>query len=113
MTRLRTGSPAKNATANPASTSSARQVLCKLNGPLEAKDVTNTINYVTAATYAPQGVLSGFTNQATIQARFTYNPRLQPLQIFYGTNGIPSAVGDGVHVAVVPCAPGENRTVGA
>ena len=54
---------------------------------LAAQDSGNSINYVTGATYAPQGALSGYVNQASIYAGFSYNSRLQPMQLDYTTSG--------------------------
>jgi RHS repeat-associated protein len=51
--------------------------------PLEAKDIANSINYVTAATYAPHGALYQFTNGGSISGAITYNSRLQPLQLYF------------------------------
>ena len=56
---------------------------------LAAQDVANGINYVTNATYAPQGAVSGLQNGTSIFGRLTYNSRLQPLQLFYTTGTIP------------------------
>lgn len=61
--------------------------------PASAKDVAGAINYVTGATYAPQGALASLTNGAAIYGAFSYNTRLQPLQIFYGTNTPPALTG--------------------
>jgi len=58
-----------------------------------AADVGNSINYVTGATYAPNGGLSSLSNGAAIHGAFSYNSRFQPLQIFYGTNTAPSLTG--------------------
>ena len=58
-----------------------------------AKDVAGAINYVTSATYAPQGALVSLTNGGAIFGAFSYNTRLQPLQIFYGTNTPPALTG--------------------
>lgn len=58
--------------------------------PASAKDVAGAINYVTGATYAPQGALASLTNGGVIFGAFSYNTRLQPLQIFYGTNTPPA-----------------------
>jgi RHS repeat-associated protein len=60
---------------------------------LSAADVPNAINYVTAAKYAPRGALSGIKNGASINGGFTYNSRMQPLQIAYGTGTLPSLTG--------------------
>ncbi len=45
---------------------------------LEAKDTANSINYVTAAHYAPFGALTGLTNGGVITTADSYNNRLQP-----------------------------------
>jgi RHS repeat-associated protein len=52
--------------------------------PASAKDVLGAINYVTSATYAPQGALASLTNGsasgfAGIVTTNAYNARLQPL----------------------------------
>jgi RHS repeat-associated protein len=57
---------------------------------LAAKDVANNINYVTAATYAPQGALAGFSNGSSVSGAVTYNSRLQPLQLYFTTGTISS-----------------------
>jgi RHS repeat-associated protein len=56
-----------------------------------AQDTANSINYVTSATYAPDGQLSGLTDQAGIVGRMSYNSRLQPLQMVYTTGTAPSS----------------------
>jgi RHS repeat-associated protein len=58
--------------------------------PLSAIDPTGPINYVTAATYAPQGSLSTFTNGSNIGAAITYNSRLQPLQMYFTAGAVSS-----------------------
>jgi len=68
---------------------------------VSAKDVANGINYLFGTTYAPQGALASFTNHALINAAFSYNSRLQPLQIFYGTNTVPPLTG-----STCPSGPG-------
>jgi RHS repeat-associated protein len=60
---------------------------------VSAVDSVNSINYVTNATYAPHGALASLSNGTSILGSFTYNIRLQPLQIFYGTNTPPSLAG--------------------
>src|ERR1700730_10204636 len=55
---------------------------------LEARDVANSINYVTAASYAPQGALYKFANGSSISGAMTYNSRLQPLQLYFVTGTI-------------------------
>jgi RHS repeat-associated protein len=54
--------------------------------PTAAQDSTFNVNYITNAKYAPNGALSSYTLGGTINAALTYNDRLQPLQLFYGTN---------------------------
>jgi RHS repeat-associated protein len=61
--------------------------------PASATDVADAINYVTGATYAPQGALASLTHGGAIFGAFSYNTRLQPLQIFYGTNTPPDLTG--------------------
>jgi RHS repeat-associated protein len=53
---------------------------------LFAKDLSSAINYVTSATYAPDGSISGFTSGqqpgfAGVNHSSTYNSRLQPVNI--------------------------------
>jgi RHS repeat-associated protein len=53
---------------------------------LSTKDTGNNINYVTSATYGPEGALTGFvsgnsTSFAGITNAFSYNKRLQPLNM--------------------------------
>ncbi len=53
---------------------------------LSAKDTGNNINYVTSATYGPDSALTGFvsgnsTTFAGITNAFSYNKRLQPLNM--------------------------------
>ncbi len=50
-------------------------------------------NYVKSATYAPPGELQSLTDGGVIYRAFSYNSRLQPLQMFYGTNTPPSLSG--------------------
>ncbi len=57
--------------------------------PLSAKDGSGN-NYVTSATYTPPGELASLLNGAAIHGALSYNARLQPLQIFYGTNTPPT-----------------------
>ncbi|MBZ5550907.1 MAG: hypothetical protein LAO22_23620, partial [Acidobacteriia bacterium] len=76
--------------------------------PLEAKDLANSINYVTAATYAPQGALATFTNGSSISRAMTYNSRLQPLQLYFTTGTISSQTLSQLQQA--PC-PGTAATI--
>jgi len=46
-------------------------------------DNSNSINFVTAATYAPHGVVASLILGASINGVETYNSRMQPLQIYY------------------------------
>ena len=59
--------------------------------PVRAKDLSNNIAYVDNATYAPQGALTSYTNGSAITALFSYNSRLQPLHIAYGTANLPNS----------------------
>jgi RHS repeat-associated protein len=60
---------------------------------VSAVDAANGINYVTNATYSPQGALASLTMGGTISGAFSYTSRLQPLQIYYGTNAPPDITG--------------------
>jgi RHS repeat-associated protein len=72
--------------------------------PTNAVDSNDGINFVTNATYAPPGELQSLTNGGVIYGALAYNSRLQPMQLFYGTNtpplltqmtaGCPSTVGN-------------------
>ena len=53
---------------------------------VSATDLANSISYATAASYVPSGTLSQYTLGGSINGFVTYNSRLQPLQVFYGTN---------------------------
>ena len=60
---------------------------------VSAVDSANGISYVTGVTYAPQGALSLYSstsNGNTASTAFTYNSRLQPLQL-YSTLGTISS----------------------
>jgi RHS repeat-associated protein len=57
---------------------------------LAATDTANSINYLTGATYAPQGALYRFTNGTSISGAMTYNSRLQPLQLYFTTGTVSS-----------------------
>jgi RHS repeat-associated protein len=57
---------------------------------VSAVDSANGINYVTNATYAPQGAIASFKNGASITGIQTYNVRLQPWELYY-TNGTPTS----------------------
>jgi RHS repeat-associated protein len=75
--------------------------------PLAALDATFGVNYVTNVTYAPNGALSSYKLGGAVTALMSYNNRLQPLQMFYGTNttslgslqssSCPSTVGNIMH----------------
>ena len=64
---------------------------CTSGRPISASD--GTTNYVSAAVYAPHGAPASFTNDASIHAGFSYNSRLQPLQMAFGTGTLPSLTG--------------------
>jgi len=61
--------------------------------PLAVQDLGQNINYVTSATYAPQGSLAGMTNGLVtgtlngIITTNTYNKRLQPITLSAATTG--------------------------
>ena len=60
---------------------------------LSAVDVANSVNYITGATYAPPGELTGFFSVAagsTVSGALSYNSRLQPMQLYYTTGTIAS-----------------------
>lgn len=57
---------------------------------VSAQDLPNSINYVTSATYAPHGGIAGLTNHTSLLERFSYNSRLQPLQIVFTATTPPS-----------------------
>lgn len=63
---------------------------------IAAQDATFGVNYITNATYTPAGALASYKMGAAINVQMTYNNRLQPLQMFYGTNAPdpPSMVSD-------------------
>jgi RHS repeat-associated protein len=58
---------------------------------LSAVESAHSLNYVTTATYAPQGAPAGLMNGASITGLQTYNDRLQLLQLYY-TNATPAPV---------------------
>jgi RHS repeat-associated protein len=60
--------------------------------PLSALDGSGD-NFVKSATYAPPGELQSLIDGGVIYRAFSYNSRLQPLQIFYGTNTPPVLTG--------------------
>jgi RHS repeat-associated protein len=69
---------------------------------LSAIDTANSINYATAAAYAPTGALSSFTNGASLVETNYYDKRLQPCRIsakFSGT--APSSCSDSVNIGTV------------
>ncbi|HET9283984.1 MAG TPA: RHS repeat-associated core domain-containing protein [Candidatus Angelobacter sp.] len=53
---------------------------------LSAVDSGNGINYVTGATYGPDGSLMGLVNGSVITNAFTYNKRLQPVNMSAATS---------------------------
>jgi RHS repeat-associated protein len=59
---------------------------------VSAVDSGDNVNFVTNATYAPPGELQTLTNGGVIYGALSYNSRLQPTQMFYGTN-TPPAIG--------------------
>ncbi len=57
---------------------------------LSAIDTTDNINFVTNAKYAPPGELQSLNYGGPINGAISYNSRLQPMQLFYGTNTPPA-----------------------
>jgi RHS repeat-associated protein len=57
--------------------------------PTNAVDSNDGINFITNATYTPPGGLQSLTNGGVIYGALAYNSRLQPMQLFYGTNTPP------------------------
>ncbi|HET9180585.1 MAG TPA: RHS repeat-associated core domain-containing protein [Candidatus Angelobacter sp.] len=67
-------------------------------------DGTNSLNYVTGATYAPNGGLAGFNEQVggTITSSFLYNPRLQICREMASSTGVvPQSCTDSTHAGNV------------
>jgi RHS repeat-associated protein len=60
---------------------------------VSAVDSGDSINFVTGATYAPPGELQTLTYGGAINGALAYNNRLQPEQMFYGTNTAPAPSG--------------------
>lgn len=61
--------------------------------PVSAVDTGNSINYATNTAYAPHGAIASFKLGASINGALVYNSRLQPMQMFYGTNTAPALTG--------------------
>jgi RHS repeat-associated protein len=57
---------------------------------VSAVETANSINYVTAATYAPQGALASLSSGTSLFGGLSYNNRLQPRQIYYGNVAPPT-----------------------
>lgn len=56
--------------------------------------VDSTKNWITGATYAPHGALSSITyNGGSVYGAFTFNSRMQPLQMAYNASSAPSNTG--------------------
>ena len=60
---------------------------------LQAVDTTDGINFVTNATYAAPGELVNALIGGVIHGAASFNARLQPLQIYYGTSTAPGLTG--------------------
>lgn len=58
--------------------------------PLQVVDPNGPINYLTGATYTPNGALKSLSNGSSVSGALTYNSRLQPLQMYYTTGTISS-----------------------
>jgi hypothetical protein len=67
-------------------------------------DLAHSINYVTGATYAPQGAIAGFRNGANVTGVQTYNVRLQPMELYY-TNGSTPAPPSSLQQTTCPSLP--------
>jgi RHS repeat-associated protein len=69
-----------------------------VSAPQEAKDLGSGINYVTSATYGPDGSLAGFISgsggAAAITNLFSYNNRLQPCRMTASTGALPVSCAD-------------------
>jgi len=72
---------------------------------LSATDITDGLNYVSNATYAPDGSIAGFTEQvgsSTVTNSFLYNPRAQICREVASTTGVvPASCTDSTHVGNV------------
>jgi RHS repeat-associated protein len=66
---------------------------------LSVSDSSTT--YVSGTTYAPQGAIGGLIYGASIHGGFSYNSRLQPLQIAYDATNPPTVTGN-----TCPSSPG-------
>jgi YD repeat-containing protein len=63
--------------------------------PLSGKDVINSVNYATGATYAPFGGVTFLQNGASLASTVFYNNRLQPCRIsIKGSGTAPSSCTD-------------------
>ncbi|MBZ5720712.1 MAG: RHS repeat-associated core domain-containing protein [Acidobacteriia bacterium] len=56
---------------------------------VSVKNIALSENYVTNASYAPQGTLKALTHGSSILGGFSYNSRLQPIQLVYTTGTMP------------------------
>jgi RHS repeat-associated protein len=72
--------------------------------PVSAVDSAHSLNFVTNATYAPQGAIASFKNGASITGILTYNPRLQPWELYY-TNGSTPAPASSLQQSTCPSLP--------
>ena len=75
---------------------SGRVLTCTTNAAgrsVSAVETAHSINYVTAATYAPQGALASFSSGTSLFGGLSYSNRLQPRQIYYGTAAPPDLTG--------------------
>ncbi len=69
---------------------------------LSAVDTANSINYATAAAYAPSGALSSLTNNASFVETNYYNSRLQPCRISVKSSGTaPTQCSDAANIGNV------------
>jgi RHS repeat-associated protein len=69
---------------------------------VSAVDTANSINYATAAAYAPTGALSSLTNGASLVETNYYNSRLQPCRISAKSSGnAPTSCTDSANIGNV------------
>ena len=70
--------------------------------PLSAIDVTNSVNFATAALYVPSGALSSLKNGASLVQTLYYNSRLQPCRISAKISGnAPTSCTDSANIGTV------------
>jgi RHS repeat-associated protein len=73
--------------------------------PVAATENAHSINYVTGATYAPQGGLFQLTNGGSVSRAMTYNSRLQLLQLYFTAGAISSGTLTQLQQSACPTTP--------